>query len=117
MNTTYNSGQPENQRGDDRFPVSGHCNLRGVAWKGEPARITDLSCGGARLEHRSEQPWRVPRNGTFVIELPRQDTDPLRLFALPIWSNGNALGVKFLLVDDMDRLALAEIIDESSVAA
>lgn len=105
-----------NQRGDHRYLVSVRSNLHGVETN-ESARIADLSCSGARLERRPDQPWQHSRACTLVVEIDRVDAEPLKLLAIPMWFTPNALGVKFLLLDDMDRLALAEIIDETRLAA
>jgi hypothetical protein len=116
MNRTSHSGTTENQRTDRRHLVNVESSFRGVPTRTR-ARIADLSCSGARLEHRPDKPWKASTQRTLVIELEREEAPPLRLFALPVWSTPHALGVKFLLLDDMDRLALAEIIDEHRLAA
>ncbi len=73
-----------------------------------PYRVVELSTTGARLYRRgSEAP---PMVCTVELELDRQA--PLRMRARTVWSDGAMCGLRFVDGADVDRLEIAERIDE-----
>jgi hypothetical protein len=70
-------------------------------------RLVDLSCTGAQIEHLDEVPLAPVH--TLALEV---DGVAIRLLARTVWSRGTRHAVRFLAMDHVDRLDIAEIIDK-----
>ena len=44
-------------------------------------------------------------------------TQAVSVIAMPVWSSSDSLGVKFIIADEMERLAVAELIDAGLLSA
>jgi hypothetical protein len=70
-------------------------------------RAVDLSCSGALIQRRSARhPPMIQR-----LELHLGGEAPVRGVARTVWSSGDLHAVRFVELDDVDRLDLAEHID------
>ncbi len=75
------------------------------------ARAVDLSCGGARINYESSHvpvPSRAHR-----LRFARPDGESVEVVVMPVWRTRFSYGVRFLLADDMERLAIAELMDSA----
>ena len=103
---------PGERRGSARTPVS--CLVSAVfGGRRHIYRLADISRSGARLERDSVlRPKRVHR-----MEIHCGDAEPLQLLVQVVRSTKHSHAVRFLALDDMDRLELAEVIDALHCAA
>lgn len=81
------------------------------------ARVVDLSCGGARIGYMNSR--MVVPSGAHRLRIEPDGEAPIELVALPVWKTRFSYGVKFVLAGEMERLAVAELMDRraTSVAA
>jgi hypothetical protein len=77
-------------------------------------RTVDLSCGGARVTNDPQSP---PPEGPVRLIFRPPGRKPVEVVAMPMWSSTDSLGVKFIIADDMERLAVAELIDAGLMSA
>ncbi len=100
------------RRTDVRVDV--HCPVTIVAsGQKRRARIVDLSCGGARIWYESSR-MSVPI-GAHRVRIEHKGLDPVEMIALPVWRSRFSYGVRFLLVGEVERLAIAEMMDQPMV--
>ncbi|MEQ9321514.1 MAG: PilZ domain-containing protein [Polyangiaceae bacterium] len=95
------------RRRDPRVPIDKVV----VSFKGgtpKRYRIVDLSLGGVRLAHGKSP---VP-NDVHTLELEFGGDKTLRVLAKTVWRDDAEHAVSFLALNDMDRLLIAELIDE-----
>jgi hypothetical protein len=73
-------------------------------------RAFDLSPTGMVFEQtRALSARHLPQVSPFEIHLP--GTRPIRARARPVWSRQRLLAVKFVMIHEVDRLTLAEMLD------
>ncbi|MCA9618363.1 MAG: PilZ domain-containing protein [Myxococcales bacterium] len=73
-------------------------------------RTVDISCGGARIAFdggRLSQP-----HGPIRLSFRRPSAPPLELVGIVVWHSPGSYGVRFLVADELQRLAVAELIDD-----
>ena len=71
----------------------------------------DVSPTGIRIDRGGEVLAR-DRQSLVQLELHLPDLgEPLRVLATTVWSNGTLQGLRFVGLDDADRLTLAEQLD------
>ena len=75
-------------------------------------RIVDLSCGGARIGYENSR--MKPPRGPHRLCIEAGDLEPVEVVAMPTWHARFSYGVRFLLTDEMERLAVAELIDQAT---
>ena len=96
--------QLKNRRQDPRFkvryPVTVHSD--GVKQHG---RTIDLSCSGARIATICDRV--APPEGPVRVQI-----GPLELLGVTAWTSKANYGVRFLIMSDVERLTLAELLDE-----
>jgi len=103
-------GSPSDEgerRRDPRIPIDKVV----VSFKGgtpKRYRIVDLSLGGVRLEHGKSP---VPED-VHTLELEFGGDRTLRVLAKTVWRDDEQHAVSFLALNDVDRLLIAELIDE-----
>ena len=73
-------------------------------------RTVDLSCSGARIAY-DPVGRHAPPDGPARVEIRRDFADPIQLIGVPMWRSSDSYGLKFLVSSEMDRLAIAELID------
>lgn len=73
-------------------------------------RAIDLSPTGMVVDRSSALAARdLPQVSPFEIHLgPR----PIRARARPVWTRGSLLAVRFVWMNDADRLTIAELLDQ-----
>lgn len=104
----------ENRRQDQRVPFDCPITISAGGPK-RRGRILDLSCSGARIAYENSR-MQVPVSAHRVrIEPP--GAEPVEVLAMPVWRTRFSYGVRFLLVDDLERLAVAELMDRATTMA
>src|SRR3954470_18665834 len=73
-------------------------------------RALDLSPTGMVFERsRALAGRQLAQTSPFEIYLP--DSRPIRARARPVWGKQRLLAVKFVMINDVDRLTIAELLD------
>jgi hypothetical protein len=89
------------------FPV--HAHVDGYR---HGCRAIDLSASGMVVERTPSLASRgAPETGLLELDL-RDGQLPIRVRARTVWSKGRLLAVRFIAIHDVDRLAIAEQLDQ-----
>jgi len=99
------------RRADARVPLKAQVEVC-YAGRRYPGWLRDISAGGA-LVVRGTAP-RPPK--LHRVEIPMGGREPLRLLARVVRSFGTYHAVRFVGLDPVDRLELAEVVDELRAA-
>jgi hypothetical protein len=73
-------------------------------------RTVDLSASGLLIERGRGQEHEAPPP-IAAIELRLGGERPVRARARTVWSEGRLVALKFVLISDVDRLTIAELLD------
>ena len=98
----------DERRQDMRLPLSYPVTICAAGRK-RRARTIDLSVSGARIGYENSQ-IDVPA-GAHRLRIQVAAGEDVEVVALPVWRSRFSYGVKFLLTTEMERLAVAEIMD------
>ncbi len=94
-------------RASAEFPVVEHAGRFQFYVRG-----LNISTSGC-LVNRGDLPLREDHVVELEIHLPERET-PMRVLASTVWTKGSLEGLKFLGLNDADRLTLAEGLDSIS---
>ena len=97
-----------------RFGLRGQVDLPAVqhldGFRHE-CRIVDISARGLvvqRTKAMADRPWRL----MYQLELPLDGGHRcIRAVARPVWTQGLLQAMRYVAVDEMDRLEIAEMLD------
>ncbi len=78
-------------------------------------RTIEMSCGGARIAYDARR-WSPPA-GPYLLAFDRGQAGPLQVTGVLAWQLPHCFGVQFLQTSDVERLAIAEIIDRATQQA
>jgi hypothetical protein len=74
----------------------------------------DVSPGGMMIDREAHADQRRQTLLQLELHLPELAA-PLRVLATPVWADGSLQGLRFVGLDDADRLTLAEQLDALSL--
>jgi len=97
-----------------RFGLRGQVDLPAIQLLdgfGHDCRIVDISARGLVVQ-RSKALAERPSRLMYRLELPLDGGDRcIRAVARPVWTQGLLQAMRYVAVDEMDRLEIAEMLD------
>jgi PilZ domain len=108
--------QDADRRTDPRFHVRIPVLVQAEGTK-RMRRTVDISCGGARIAYDPTSRCRPPLGPVRLEFRSPSGGDPVEIVGLTMWRSPDSYGVKFIVADELERLAVAELIDQGMRAA
>ena len=96
-----------------RFGLRGQVDLPAIQHLdgfGHECRIVDISARGLVIQRTkvlAERPARL----MYRMELPLDGERRIRTLARPVWTQGLLQAMRYVAVDEVDRLEIAEMLD------